>query len=216
MTIDIIFNQRIQTLKDLISQGYVAHQDKICSELSALAYDDLAIRFCIDRLASDPFSKVMRGAQSFILMQCNEFMLRINLWFPETKLPSSVLERYDDYFSVGVCHNHNFDFFTLGILGRGYTSKFFETADVLGEKWRGDEIDFSRSWEVSLAQGVSIFVKRDSQFHVQFAPEDFSISLNLIPRQKILDDDRQFIMCRDMRTIDKVLMPISSRTEGLQ
>lgn len=71
-------------------------------------------------------------------------MLRVNCWYPRSRLIGEAGAEHEKYFSIGVCHNHNFDFYTTCILGPGYLSDFMSTDQVLENLEEGDSIDFQK------------------------------------------------------------------------
>jgi hypothetical protein len=68
------------------------------------------------------------------VFRCNDFYFRLNAWYPDSKTVTVELEtQLNDYFSIDSCHNHSVDFFTVGLLGPGYTTEFRETTEDLSD-----------------------------------------------------------------------------------
>src|SRR5690606_25176669 len=146
------------------------------------------------------------GAQSFALYSDDVFMLRINNWYPKARLSVEGDDEYRKYFSIGICHNHNFDFFTTCVVGPGYTSDFLETEDDVSALEEGDEVRFSRGWSVGLGLGDTMFVPRETHFHTQQLPDAFSATINLIPLAGQSQSGRQYTLCDDRRTVKRVIV----------
>jgi hypothetical protein len=201
------FSALVDQLHDAVIGGYKENKLLIINLMKKFSDNNMVVHWFIQNFCHKPEIRKMRGAQSFYLIQNKSFSMRLNLWFPDNKLPENVSVRYDKYFSIGVLHNHNFDFFTVGVYGPGYQSDFFLSQEDLADKNAGDLINFDDSWSLKLGQGDSIFVARDSEFHVQYAPESLSMSLNLIPHQPRLQNHKQFIMKNDRKTIEYSVLP---------
>jgi len=203
------FSSSVAELNEALEGGYKENQDLIIDLMKGFAHGSMVVHWFIQNLCQSDYIRRMRGAQSFYLVDSKAFSMRLSLWFPDNKLPEKVAVRYDKYFSVGVLHNHNFDFFTVGVYGPGYTSDFYVNNEDLSKKEVGDVIDLEKAWSMKLAQGHSMYVPRGDQFHVQHAPDSMSMSLNVIPNQPRKPTDKQFIMKNDMKTIEHVVYPDS-------
>lgn len=194
-------------LRPLVAAGHRENRDEILALLSRLSDDGVAMRHFIDLCATDLANADMYGTQSFVVYKCNDFIMRMNLWLPEADLPRQVSDRYAEYFSVDVFHNHNYDFFTVGVYGPGYYSEYYSTSQDISDLALGDEITFDRQWNMSLARGVTAFVLQDAEFHVQYAPEALSMSLNLIPTKIFAPDHKQYVLAKDRKTVSQVILP---------
>lgn len=125
----------------------------------------------------------MIGAQCYLLHSGENYYARLSFWLPKLDRPSEIHRRIEQYFSIGVLHNHSFDFFTVGLLGSGYRSSFYcYNGDDIDGVNVGDKIELSKVVDMKLGTGEALFVSKSSDFHVQYEPEDFSVSLNIIPK----------------------------------
>jgi hypothetical protein len=200
------YREIIEELTVLSEQDHRARQDDINGLFCQLANDGLALRALALKLALHPGAPRLSGSQSFTLESNRAFILRINSWYPPSRLPEVGAREYDKYFSIDVCHNHNFDFFTCCVLGPGYESEFLETSDDLEHLQEGDVVSFDRSWTIRLGLGDSVFVPRETQFHTQRLPERFSATLNLIPLRGQSRSGRQYTLADDCRTVKRVIV----------
>lgn len=200
-------------LDALIGLDHRQHVDEITATMSEFADDNIAIRYFL-KLASDvPDMRTLSGAQSFRVYKGEHYFIRMNLWFPENPMIGSAAMLFREYLSVDVCHNHTFDFFTMGLFGPGYTSTYIETEDSLRDREVGDRFECSRRWDMTLTRGEAVFVQRYRQFHSQHFPPGLSVSLNIIPDRtsgRLSAEDRrarQYVIDPDTCVITRVVLP---------
>lgn len=194
------FKDAVAAIAPYILDDYVANSDTICGLMCAFAENRLALRYFLFRAGVDERFRRLTSAQSFYVFGCNEFHFRMNAWYPASSLADSTRARLlDEYFSIDSCHNHSVDFFTVGLLGPGYTTEFRESLEDLSNHGIGDKVTFSRSWNDRLTEGKALFVRKSSIFHTQYKPESYSVSLNLVVREPVrckqfsLEDDKETI-----------------------
>lgn len=196
------FKCRVERLSTLVKDGARTNHDEIMHELSGFPSHHEALRYFLTSAISDPSRRRLLSAQSFFLYANDHMLIRINAWYPQSGRSGNLRERFDSFFTIDRCHNHSADFFTVGILGPGYTSEFKETSQDLEQVSLGDKITFDRVWEDQLNIGKTIFLPKGSLFHTQFAPKEYSMSLNLI-----VDNGAsclQFELGEDRETVTKV------------
>jgi hypothetical protein len=182
--------KRVQRILDeieaLIAGGYRQNAAFITDLMSELTVGDRFLEFYFRTVVRNLNIVEMIGAQSFIAHASKSYYARINFWQPKGLRPLAINRRYDKYFSVGVLHNHSFDFFTVGIFGPGYKSIFFSLNVDIRNYEEGDIIPLEEGETLLLSKGLSIFMPKSTAFHVQYEPSEFSLSLNVIPTA--LDD----------------------------
>lgn len=187
---------------DLIDAS--AHLFKLCNNKT----------FLVDYLNSElkdllSFSfKNVYGPQSFVIHSNERFFLRANVWKPISKV-----EKILPNFRYDAVHDHNFDIVTVGYIGSGYQSHFYHCANrVVG--YLGEKVDIKLKETLTLKEGTTLLIKAKDDIHEQLPPEEFSISINLIPRnlrssgpQLEFDVDRK-IVCRYLHSqnIDTLLI----------
>lgn len=192
-------------IQRLFGNGYIKERESILECLPRLNFNDNSLREFFRFCASSDGNWKLASAQSFVIFQCEAFYVRINLWLAQPKIPPVAFRKFDDYFSVDLCHNHPFDFFTVGIFGPGYSSEFFQTDDDISDLSIGSIISIKESWSVTLHRGSALFVGRDSTFHTQFAPDKFSMSLNIIPSQDGHGNTKQYCIDRQTMAVCNIL-----------
>lgn len=104
-------------------------------------------------------------------------------------------------FLYHVPHDHGFDFLTIGYLGPGYRSDYYEydSGSVIGHAGEGVRLRFAgRS---RLREGRVLLYRANRDVHAQLPPESLSVSLNILAsgpeqgwrRQYRFDTDRGVI-----------------------
>jgi hypothetical protein len=173
--------------------------DRVLAELQA-SYDR--------QLVSNRYS-----AQVFLLHRSGRrFFLRANLW-PAAR-DFAYAASGPAAFSYDVPHDHNFSFLTVGYLGPGYVSDYYDyDADsVDGRQDEGMNLRFvERS---SLSEGRMQLYRAHRDIHRQLPPERLSISLNIMEEgehvpwrdQYVVDLDRGTIARRPTLTQAEMLM----------
>ena len=120
------------------------------------------------------------GPQVMMLAPPNgQFFIRANIW------PAAddymVRASGGDAFVLGLPHDHNFNFLTLGYFGPGYWSDYYEYdyADVIG--YRGEAVPSLKFIERSrLEQGKIMLYRAHLDVHAQGAADSLSVSLNIM------------------------------------
>lgn len=108
----------------------------------------------------------------------DKFLLRANFWPAEGD--GVMVNSGRDPFFYGVPHDHNFSFLTVGYLGSGYWSDYYEydyaaIAGAPGEKVELRFVERSR-----LSPGKVLLYRRNVDVHSQLPPDDLSVSLNVM------------------------------------
>jgi len=108
----------------------------------------------------------------------NRFLLRANFW---PALKDSVVRRSGtDPFFYGVPHDHNFSFLTVGYLGPGYWSDYYEYdyGEVVGIP--GEEVDLRFIEKSKLDEGKVMLYRAHKDVHLQLPADAMSVSLNIL------------------------------------
>ena len=124
-------------------------------------------------------------AQVILLHAAPRFALRANFW-PSAE-DSVVVNSGTDPFFYGVPHDHNFSFLTVGYVGPGYWSDYFEyeygeVAGFTGERAALRFVERSR-----LAEGKVMLYRRFRDVHSQLPPDALSVSLNILAQSPAAD-----------------------------
>lgn len=147
--------------------------------LANIALDALKAR-CREQSATNNYS-----AQVLLLHPPEQrangegFFIRANIW------PS---ERDPAYRSAGAAsffynapHDHSFDFLTLGYLGPGYWSDYYEVEPDRLAGMPGERIDLRFVERSQLSQGKMLLYRANRDVHDQMPPERLSVSINVMP-----------------------------------
>lgn len=104
--------------------------------------------------------------------------LRACMW--PGKTDDLLLSSGNQAFYYGLPHDHNFNFLTVGYAGPGYESDYFEYdySKVVGLE--DEEVTLEFKERSQLTQGHILLYRAFQDVHSQFAPDQFSVSLNIM------------------------------------
>jgi hypothetical protein len=107
-----------------------------------------------------------------------KFAIRANFW-PALK-DSVVRNSGPDPFQYHVPHDHNFSFLTVGYLGPGYWSDYYEHdgAQVIG--YPGEAVNLRFVEKARLEQGKVMLYRAHRDVHNQLPADAMSVSLNIL------------------------------------
>lgn len=135
-----------------------------------------------------------------------QFFIRANLW------PSAdehmTRASGEASFAIGLPHDHNFSFLTLGYFGPGYWSDYYEYdyADVTG--YRGESVPSLRFVERSrLEPGKLMLYRAHLDVHAQDLADSLSVSLNIMHTQGAQSWLDQYCFDLERREIGAILSP---------
>jgi hypothetical protein len=163
---------------------------------------DLVIRELKQRCAGQ-LEQNHYNAQVILLHRSNrKFLLRANFWPAESD--SVVVNSGTDAFFYGQPHDHNFSFLTVGYVGPGYWSDYYEhdyerAAGFIGEKAELRFVERSR-----LAEGTMLLYRRHRDVHSQLPADSLSVSINIMamsPATEFLDQYGFDLQSSRIRTI---------------
>jgi hypothetical protein len=108
----------------------------------------------------------------------SKFLLRANFWPAEGD--GVMVNSGRDPFFYGLPHDHNFSFLTVGYLGPGYWSDYYEYdyGQVAGAS--GERVDLRFVERSRLSPGKVLLYRRNRDVHAQHPPDDLSVSLNIL------------------------------------
>lgn len=139
------------------------------------------------------------------------FFLRANLW-PAAR-DYAYAASGPAAFSYEVPHDHNFNFLTIGHLGPGYVSDYYEY-DAERVDGRLDEpMGLTFTERSSLSEGKVILYRAHRDIHSQYPPDSLSISLNIMEEGEHVPWRDQYIVDLDRGTIAR--RPTISQAEML-
>jgi hypothetical protein len=140
--------------------------------LGDLVIEDLK-RNCAGQVARNHYT-----AQVILLHADPRFAIRANFW--PSLADSVVVNSGTDPFFYGVPHDHNFSFLTVGYVGPGYWSDYFEYdyGEVTG--FPGEKVELRFVERSRLAEGKVMLYRRFRDVHSQLPPDSLSVSLNIL------------------------------------
>jgi hypothetical protein len=145
----------------------------------------------------------LNGAQSYYVYQTDAVVVRMNLWFPySSKNPA--IDTLRRYLSIEELHNHDFQFFTICLLGSGYRTHFYRDRDWSPDRVAGELLDLSDEGVHALNGTDVLFVDKNLDYHLQHWPDTFSVTLNVIPANDPASDKTQYILDKDSLRIKYV------------
>ncbi len=111
---------------------------------------------------------------TIMIHKTNDYTIRAVIWMPLSDLyPPEVFSYFEP-------HDHNFDFFTVGYAGPGYTTQLFEYDYEQVKGVPGEEISIRHLGETNLTQGKVMYYYGSKDAHIQYPPESLTVSLNLL------------------------------------
>jgi hypothetical protein len=161
-------------------------------EASILAASDLLAGLVHDRMLlinaiNSKFFRILEAAdgdlglstQSILMHADAKFKIRANIWKPPAVRGGST-DHDDKIYSYQYAHNHNFQLLTVGYLGSGYATQFYECDPANISGYIGEKVDLRFLEETSLPRGRVILMRSGIDVHTQLPPQEFSVSLNLL------------------------------------
>jgi hypothetical protein len=106
------------------------------------------------------------------------YALRANFW--PAMADSVVRNSGTNPFFYGVPHDHNFSFLTVGYLGPGYWSEYYEYDYERVHGYTGEPVDLRFIEKSRLEQGKVMLYRAHRDVHNQLPADETSISLNIL------------------------------------
>jgi hypothetical protein len=133
----------------------------------------------------------------------SKFILRANFW-PALK-DSVVRHSGIDPFFYGVPHDHNFSFLTVGYLGPGYWSDYYEYdyGEVVG--YPGEDVALRFVEKSRLEQGKVMLYRAHKDIHLQLPADAMSVSLNIVETSHSSAFRDQYRFDLDQMKIDGII-----------
>lgn len=157
--------------------------------LRALANDrELVVRQLNKQVKNSFKADAVPSAQAIFLGKGEDFFVRANIWPSSADVTAGRV--YQDQFSYNLAHDHNYSFMTVGYLGPGYVTEIYEYDNDQLEGYVGEPVNmrFMERTLFSTSMVMLYYASRD--LHIQYPPEDLSITLNLMistPEVRIRD-----------------------------
>jgi hypothetical protein len=189
--------EHMRTHVDLRSEESLAQSAPM---LRGLANDrELVVRELNRRIENYFSDGTIPSAQSLLLGRDKDFYVRANIWPAISDMASG--RAYQDQFAYNLAHDHNFTFMTVNYLGPGYETEVYEYDYEKVQGYIGEPVDLRFLEKVRFGTGMAMLYRASRDVHVQYAPTELTITLNLMvahPEVRIRD---QFFFDLSSRTI---------------
>jgi hypothetical protein len=131
------------------------------------------------------------------------YFIRANFW-PAMK-DSVVRHSGSDPFFYNVAHDHNFSFLTVGYLGPGYWSDYYEYdyGEVVG--FPGEEVNLRFVEKARLEEGKVLLYRAHKDVHLQLPADSMSVSLNIVETSHATTFRDQYRFDLDNRRIEGIM-----------
>jgi hypothetical protein len=172
-----------------------------CSEkLQGLARNRRFLaEFLIDTLTTgDTFQPNNPYAGPVILLSEGKgYAVRAVAWPPASKVDKTPSNRNTHVFADSadaMMHSHNIGILTVGYAGPGYETDLFECDYRKYSGEVGQSVELRSLGREQLQAGRCFYYRPLADAHIQYAPETYSISVNLLilPRENVLVDQSFF------------------------
>lgn len=118
------------------------------------------------------------SASILMLASSKNFYVRANIWPAIAEMANG--RAYQDQFAYNLAHDHNFSFMTVGYLGPGYKTDIYEYDYELIEGYVSEPVDLRFLEKVTFSPGMVMLYRASKDLHIQYAPEELTITLNLM------------------------------------
>ena len=139
---------------------------------------DIIIQELKDRCANQLETNFYTPQVIMLHRKGGNFLIRANIWPAESD--SIVRHSGTDPFFYGKAHDHNFSFLTVGYLGPGYWSEYYEYDYEQVAGYPGEPVDLRYVEKSRLDQGKVMLYRIHKDVHLQLPADEMSISLNIL------------------------------------
>ncbi len=139
---------------------------------------DLAIAELKDRCSRQSLENRYSSQVIMLHRAAEKFFLRANFWLsPRDSLFKS---SGASPFFYHVPHDHNFSFLTVGYLGPGYWSEYYEYDHSKVVGLPGEKVDLRFVEKSRLEEGKLLLYRAHRDVHNQLPADDLSVSINIM------------------------------------
>lgn len=172
--------------------------------LGDLVIDELK-QHCAGQTARNQYS-----AQVIMVHASRRFLIRANLWPAEAD--SVYANSGPQPFFYGMPHDHNFSFLTVGYLGPGYWSDYYEYDYGRVTGCPGEQVDLQFVERACLSPGKVLLYRKHRDVHSQLPPESLSVSLNILALSPAAEFEEQYGFDLASSRIERMLNPSGLET----
>ena len=139
---------------------------------------DIAIAELKDRVRGQLRNNQYTPQVIMLHSRSSKFTIRANLWPAEGD--SIVYNSGASPFFYHIPHDHNFSFLTVGYLGPGYWSEYYEYDYEGVTGYAGEEVDLRFVEKSRLEQGKVMLYRAHRDVHNQLPADAMSVSINIL------------------------------------
>jgi len=163
-------------IKRMNSRNFKKHKKQIIADLKQLATNrTLLSEHLYSTIQRDGFSthNSLYGPYACVLHSCDLFTVRLGFWSPV------ICPDESEMFIYNLFHTHDFEMYTVGYSGDGYTTTIRKIVDHSPIQ-AGVKPSMSDERSLKLAPGRVLHMSAFYEVHRQLPPETMSASLSLI------------------------------------
>lgn len=166
--------------------------------LRSLANDrSLVARELNTRIQNSIYGNQDPSAHILILGKGDGFYVRANIWPAMADLAGRA---FQDQTAYNLAHDHNFTFLTTCYAGPGYETEIYEYDYDRVDGFVGEPVDLRFLQKVTFGPGTVMLYRESKDVHVQYPPEELTITLNLMIQPEALRDQYNFDLSRRVIT----------------
>jgi hypothetical protein len=166
--------------------------------LRALANDrNLVVRELNTRIENAMAGTRDPSVQTLILGKGEGFYVRANIWPAMADLAGRA---YQDQTAYNLAHDHNFTFLTACYAGPGYESEIYEYDYHKVDGFVGEPVELRFLEKVTFGAGAVMLYRESRDVHIQYAPTELTITLNLMVQSEAMHDQYHFDLARRVIT----------------
>ena len=192
--------------KDKDSVGYSAYQLRALYN-NRTFLNDIIIKELQNRCQTQNKDNSYSGQSIMLYSGNNGIALRANIWPGKDHYLMRSSGEAAFYFDTP--HDHNFDFLTIGYMGPGYWSEYYEYDYEKVTGYVGEKVDLKFIEKSCLSEGKILFYRAHKDVHHQLPADSLSISLNIMHQSQVQPWYDQYHFDLDNKKITKILNHIS-------
>jgi hypothetical protein len=150
------------------------------------------------------------SAQVVMLHGSRRFLVRANFWPAEAD--SVYANSGPQPFFYGMPHDHNFSFLTVGYLGPGYWSDYYEYEYDRVVGCPDEAVDLQFLERSCLSPGKVLLYRKHRDVHSQLPPDALSVSLNILALSPASEFQEQYSFDLASSRIAGILNPSGLET----
>ncbi len=170
---------------------------------------DLLIEELAQRHREDVLDSAYGPQVVMLVPPQGQYFMRANIWPSEQEHMTRASGATS--FAIGLPHDHNFSFLTLGYFGPGYWSDYYEYDNAAVSGYIGEPVPSLRfTGRSRLEQGKIMLYRAHLDVHAQLPADSLSVSLNIMHTQGAQGWLDQYRFDLERREIAAILAPGSS------